>query len=128
MSLKVDLSAKACCRSVQYIHRITISYNWVIISVVMSSYQLALMLNASLFCIYVVKFNADLRVCPAIKKCGWSKGSSMHNSYWTSYPETKEQAKEDMQFLQLHTSEKVKGLVHKNHIFSFIVKLFSQWY
>ena len=33
----------------------------------MSSYQFALMLNASLFCIYVVKFNADLRVSPAIK-------------------------------------------------------------
>ena len=52
-----------------YIRRITISYNWVIISVVMiiSSYQFALMLNASLFCIYIVKFKADLRVSPAIK-------------------------------------------------------------
>ena len=92
----------------------------------MSSYQFALMLNASLFCIYVVKFNADLRVSPAIKKCGRPKGSSKHNSYWTSYQETKEQAKENMQSLQLHTSEKVKGLVHENHISLFVVKLFSQ--
>ena len=63
---------------------------------------------------------------PAIKKCGRSKGSSMHNSYWTSYQETKEQAKDGMQFLQLHTSEKFKGLAHENHISLFVVKLFSQ--
>ena len=106
-----------------YIHRITISYNWVIISIVMSTYQFALMLNTSLLCSYIVKFNADLRVPPAIKKRGRPKDS---NLTVIGLPTKRQKSKRGKicSFLQLHTSEKVKGLVHENHISLFVVKLF----
>ena len=58
---------------------------------------------------------------PAIRKRGRAKGSSLTT---IGLPKKKKQRK-ICSFLQLYTSEKVKGVVHENHVLAVIHIIFT---
>ena len=75
-------------------------------------YHLSALLMLKSSCYICCKINFDLIVPPAIRKRGRAKGNSLTTN---GLPKKKKQRK-ICSFLQLHTSEKVKGVVHENHV------------